>query len=218
MLEPEQNALERNLTLILTSKVPVYWLLQSNSMKGRLRVISQDPDLVEDFALEPSLKIQVDQTGLLDPGMSFKDLWQRATLAALGSVPVAFIKLKYANLLTLKVPEIAKQVLSQNDVPWARDSMLDYYDTPEAEKAETKVLIPGQVVDEAIESDLKAQALDEIQAKVGKMLTKDCGQSQTVVAIPRILVDQLMPSSITLNDPSCQAVQNNTHWILRTPR
>jgi hypothetical protein len=48
------------------------------------------------------------------------------------------------------------------------------------------------------------------------VMGKECDQKQSVVTLPRKAVAKFNVSDMTLNEESCKAVKNNTHWILST--
>jgi hypothetical protein len=52
------------------------------------------------------------------------------------------------------------------------------------------------------------------------VMSKTCSQSWpgTIVAIDVSAASHYFVDGMTLNDPSCKATKNQTHWILRTPR
>lgn len=49
-------------------------------------------------------------------------------------------------------------------------------------------------------------------------MLKHCSQSDTVVAVPRRVVDGLGVRQMTLGDKKCAADKNSTHWVLKSPR
>ena len=58
----------------------------------------------------------------------------------------------------------------------------------------------------------------DLKAGLTRSLITRCGQSKTVVSLPVAATEGEDVQKVTLNDPSCRATENGTHWILKSPR
>ena len=50
------------------------------------------------------------------------------------------------------------------------------------------------------------------------VMEKRCDQAETVIAFEVAAAAHFLVDKMTLNDPSCRAVRNHTHWVLKTQR
>ena len=50
------------------------------------------------------------------------------------------------------------------------------------------------------------------------VMEKRCDQAETVIAFEVAAAAHYLVDRMTLNDPSCKAVRNRTHWVLKTQR
>ncbi len=99
----------RNLTLVLSSREPVQWMLQSRSLSGRLRVLFAGPpeSRVEDLRLAPSQSLEARRLRLPEghedgeEGM-FEALWRAAT-AETDVTPVSYARVDKANIITMVI-------------------------------------------------------------------------------------------------------------------
>ena len=49
-------------------------------------------------------------------------------------------------------------------------------------------------------------------------MTKKCSQVETIITLERSKVDKFAITQMSLNDRSCLAEKNETHWILKSKR
>ena len=54
--------------------------------------------------------------------------------------------------------------------------------------------------------------------KLKSVMEKRCDQAETVIAFEVAAAAHYLVDRMTLNDPSCKAVRNRTHWVLKTQR
>ena len=54
--------------------------------------------------------------------------------------------------------------------------------------------------------------------KLKSVMEKRCDQAETVIAFEVAAAAHFLVDRMTLNDPSCRAVRNRTHWVLKTQR
>ncbi len=104
--EEESGQVSRNLTLLLSSREPVQWMLQSRLLSGKLRVLFVGPagSRVEDFQLASLQHLEARRLRLDDA--SFEGLW-RAAAHETGGTAMAYVKLKKANIISLVVAKAA---------------------------------------------------------------------------------------------------------------
>lgn len=84
--------------------------------------------------------------------------------------------------------------------------------------AEKEVLISGSVIDQAVNHEAISKALRQVKDAFELALEKRCHPRETIVAVRKTLVRRLEVSGMTLNDPTCTASLNATHWFLKSPR
>ena len=54
--------------------------------------------------------------------------------------------------------------------------------------------------------------------RLKSVMEKRCDQAETVIAFEVAAAAHFLVDRMTLNDPSCRAVRNRTHWVLKTQR
>lgn len=195
-------------TLILKSDLPVIWVIQSGgSMSGdEMQIIVNETDEVQSMNSDSYHGFTVKKMILPD---TFDGMF--STVQKLENVlPISYLKVQDGNVMSLLIPK--KQAWS-SDGQTNKPSQEDYDNL-----AKKTVLLPGEVVKVAVNQEEKDNALKKIEKHFKMVLHVKCGASKTVVAINKIVADSEKVSLVTLNDPSCTAVQNDTHWILESPR
>ncbi len=115
-LSPDQKGISldgsvwQNLTLILKSKFPVRWNLESWGLSGNLEAISNNGP-VENYGLSPSQKLHIGRRPLPE---AFDQLW-KSVVADTGSTPVSYIKVEMANVLSMVIPSRSKRGNQSSD-------------------------------------------------------------------------------------------------------
>ncbi len=99
-----ETSVWQNLTLILKSRFPVRWNLESWGLSGNLAAIS-DNGPVENYGLSPNQNLHIVRRPLPD---AFDQLW-KSVVADTGSTPVSYIKLELANVLSMVIPSKPKR-------------------------------------------------------------------------------------------------------------
>ena len=107
-LSPDQSvdasSVWQNLTLILKSRVPVRWNLESWGLSGNLAAISNNGP-VENYGLSQDQNLRIVRRPLPE---AFDQLW-KSVVAETGSTPIAYIKLELANVLSMVIPSKPKR-------------------------------------------------------------------------------------------------------------
>ena len=65
---------------------------------------------------------------------------------------------------------------------------------------------------------LAEAAVSALVKKLKSVMEKRCDQTETVIAFEVAAAAHFLVDRMTLNDPSCRAVRNRTHWVLKTQR
>ena len=65
---------------------------------------------------------------------------------------------------------------------------------------------------------LPEAAVAVLVKKLKSVMEKRCDQTETVIAFEVAAAAHYLVDRMTLNDPSCKAVRNRTHWVLKTQR
>ena len=55
-----------------------------------------------------------------------------------------------------------------------------------------------------------------LERDLAELVSKKCEQSETVLALPKKAMAKFNVTGMTLNEASCEGVQNQTHWVLKT--
>ena len=61
-------------------------------------------------------------------------------------------------------------------------------------------------------------AVEALVRTLTSVMEKRCDQAETVVAFEVAAAAHFLVDRMNLNDPSCKAARNSTHWVLKTQR
>ncbi len=165
------SALIRNLTLVLRSAQPVKWFLQSQGLKGNLTVIADRLGDVQNLSLAPGQKLIVRYKEKFFPG-EFESLWRVVMADTEGAMPVSYVRMARANIVSLSVTE-KKRRLKKTKLPDVSNSSAPFpkrrsnadvemnqasiYAPVDDGMAEKTVVIPGDVIDKAIDAQAESE-------------------------------------------------------------
>lgn len=204
----------RNLTLILKSAQPVRWYLESWHLAGHLEVVSSNP--VENYSLAASQSLRIQRKEL---PKAFDLLW-KSVIAETGTTPVSYVKVEVANVLSMIIPPRSKRGLSslleQEEREFSSSEEDKLHDAPSSDLAEKIIIIPGKVVKEATRQSEMNKKIRALERDLSVLVGKKCDQRETVVTLPRRSVAKFDVADMSLNEASCAATKNETHWILKT--
>ena len=102
--------LDRNLTLVLRSSVPVRWNLYSAGVEGKLIVISDEGSLVHNVSLSPGQTLEVKHKRLPS---TMAQIWKTVMLDT-GVTPISYAEMDRANVLSMIVPSKSKKGTAPN--------------------------------------------------------------------------------------------------------
>ena len=226
----------RNLTLVLNSNRQVRWYLESWKMIGTLQVISSN-GLVENHALSPGQSLQIIRKRLPE---DYGQLW-RSVIAETGVAPISYVKVNEANVISLLIPprKVGKTVTTQEMTSNYAPDRVSLHDAPIAghEDLAINMQVPKKTnLDDGISRQMSkfsierkirfrnaylinifpAEKTRQLETDLKVLIVKSCEQTKTVITLPRDSLAKFHVSSATLNEESCQAVTNATHWIFTT--
>ena len=200
----------RNLTLVLRSAAPasqVSWMLESSPLlSGRLTVVAAEGSIVDDIGLAESQSLAVRRMKRLPT-----DFDGLSGLAASKGGSVSYVRLDRANVISMVIADDDRHPSESNN-------------NIAEEKAHLSIVATGDFVEEAIERDAAAREAEAIAARkvrteLWAATTKECSQRKdTVLAVERAAADALGVAGMNLEDASCVATMNDTHWVLKTAR
>lgn len=203
----------RNLTLVLNSNQQVRWYLESWKMQGSLKVFSSNGP-VENHALSPEQTLQIVRKRLPE---DYSQLW-RSVIAETGVAPISYVKVTEANVISLLIPPRASKVVPAQEMTsnYAPDRV-SFHDAPITDGTDdltVNMQVPKKVTsDHAKQTTHKTRQLEnDLQG----LIVKSCKQTETVITLPREALAKFNASAATLNEESCQAVLNATHWVFTT--
>lgn len=218
-LEVGESRQSRNLTVILKSDRPVRWYLESWKMSGSLRVISNNGH-VENHALSEGQHLKIERSALPD---DFQDLWPKV-IGETGAAPVSYIKVKDANVISMSLPSQIRQSshilntaehklkFNSNYVP----DRASLHDSPVSGSHDVAVnTVPKRVSSGVTRISHKVKQLEQ---DLEELVHKKCEQSDTIITLPIEALMKFNVTSLSLNEPSCMGVKNETLgvWVLKT--
>ena len=229
----------RNLTLVLNSNRQVRWYLESWKMLGSLKVLSSNGP-VENHALSPGQDLQIVRKRLPE---DYSQLW-RSVIAETGVAPISYVKVDNANVISLLIPPRASKTVTtagQDMTSNYAPDRVSFHDAPIADSSDdlaVNMQVPKKTnLDDAKQiskshiiwvnfskghcaflhsSFLPAQKTRQLENDLKQLIVKSCEQTKTIISLPREALAKFNVSSATLNEESCQAVTNATHWVFTT--
>lgn len=193
----DDDPLPRNLTLILKSDHPVRWLLKSHGIQGQL-VVAAGTNPVENLSVGSNQQLDIQKTEIPD---QFERLMKEVTHQY--GIPLSYMRVHQANLLEMTIPPRSKRELSNL---WDRNRPA--YNRDLAGSSQTAYSDQEELEDQIYSA---AEAIENVMLK-----TCDEKKKMVSVLVPEAVIVQYGIGSITLNDASCAAVKNTTHWVLRS--
>lgn len=194
----QEDLLPRNLTLILKSDKPVKWIIKSKGIKGQL-VVAAGKNEVENLSDNTNQDLDIRNAEI--PDDTFERLMKEVTQHY--GIPLSYMRVHQANLLEMLIPPRSKREVSNlfelNMPSYIRDEEdLQSYSDLHHEDPEDKIY----VVAEEIETSM----------------VKECDEQrkQVSITLPSQVVAKHGIGSITLNDPTCSAVEENSQWIVKS--
>jgi len=189
--------LPRNLTLILKSDKPVRWLLKSHGIKGQL-VVAAGENPVENLSVGSSQHLDIQKTEIPD---QFERLMKEVTHQY--GIPLSYMRVHEANLLEMIIPPRSKRDLSNL---WDRN--MPAYNRDLQGPSHTAFSDPEKIEDKIYD------AMEAIESVMVKKCTEK--NKEVTVSVPQDVIVKYGIGSITLNDPSCQAVKTENYWVLKS--
>jgi len=191
------DPLPRNLTLILKSDNPVRWLLKSHGIQGQL-VVAAGANPVENLSVGSSQQLDIQKTEIPD---QFERLMKEVTHQY--GIPLSYMRVHQANLLEMVIPPRSKRELSNL---WDRNRPA--YNRDLAGSPQTAYSEPEELEDQIYTA---AEAIENVMEK-----TCDEKKKEVSVHVPEDIIVKYGIGSITLNDASCEAEKNASHWVLKS--
>jgi len=187
--------LPRNLTLILKSDNPVRWLLKSHGIQGQL-VVAAGENPVENLSVGSNQHLDIQKTEIPD---QFERLMKEVTHQY--GIPLSYMRVHQANLLEMLIPPRSKRELSNL---WDRNRPA--YNRDMQGSSHSAYSEPEEMEDQIYNA---AEAIENVMVK-----TCDEKKKEVSVYVPEDVIVKYGIGSITLNDASCQAEKNASHWVL----